>query len=193
MTSSPGCFSTGSDSPVIIDSSTALAPSTTTPSTGNLSPGRTSTMSPASTSSTGMSVSTPSRNTRAVFGCRPTSFLIASEVLPLALLSSARPSTTSAITTVTTSQNASASFISGNQPGNSTAAIEYRYAAVTPSAIKVCILAERCLRPSHMPVKNCEPDQAITGSARIPTSIHTTVRLLLPIGIHSRRPGMKSG
>ena len=40
MTSSPTCFSTGIDSPVIIDSSTALAPAITSPSTGIFSPGR---------------------------------------------------------------------------------------------------------------------------------------------------------
>ena len=41
MTRSPGCFSTGIGSPVTIDSSTALEPSSTTPSTGTFSPGRT--------------------------------------------------------------------------------------------------------------------------------------------------------
>ena len=44
MTSAPGLFSTGSDSPVIIDSSTALLPSSTFPSTGIFSPGRTTTV-----------------------------------------------------------------------------------------------------------------------------------------------------
>ena len=39
ITGSPGLFSTGSDSPVSIDSSTAERPSTTTPSTGIFSPG----------------------------------------------------------------------------------------------------------------------------------------------------------
>ena len=34
VTRAPGPFSTGIDSPVTIDSSTALVPSTTTPSTG---------------------------------------------------------------------------------------------------------------------------------------------------------------
>ena len=46
---SPGRFSTGIGSPVIIDSSTELLPSTTTPSTGTLSPGRTRSRSPAVT------------------------------------------------------------------------------------------------------------------------------------------------
>ncbi len=55
MTSSPGFFSTGMLSPVIIDSSTADRPSRTTPSTGIFSPGRTMTMSPTTTCSMGMS------------------------------------------------------------------------------------------------------------------------------------------
>ena len=46
MTAAPGDFSTGIDSPVIIDSSTALAPSVTVPSTGTASPGRTRRRSP---------------------------------------------------------------------------------------------------------------------------------------------------
>ena len=41
VTRSPAVFSTGTGSPVSIDSSTALRPSTTVPSTGILSPGRT--------------------------------------------------------------------------------------------------------------------------------------------------------
>ena len=46
VTRSPGAFSTGIGSPVTIDSSTALCPSTTTPSTGTFSPGRTRRTSP---------------------------------------------------------------------------------------------------------------------------------------------------
>jgi hypothetical protein len=38
---SPVFFATGIDSPVTMDSSMALAPSTTSPSTGTPSPGRT--------------------------------------------------------------------------------------------------------------------------------------------------------
>ena len=103
MTSSPGPLATGIDSPVIIDSSTAEAPSTTTPSTGIFEPGRTTTTSPTTTSSIGISVSCPSRTTRAVFGWSPMSFSIASEVRPRALTSIAMPSTTSAVTTTVTS------------------------------------------------------------------------------------------
>ncbi len=90
-TSAPMRFSTGSDSPVSIDSSTAEAPSRMTPSTGIFSPGRTTTRSPTSTASTGMSTSRPSRTTRAVFARRPMSVRIASEVRPLARASRKRP------------------------------------------------------------------------------------------------------
>ncbi|CFE47818.1 Uncharacterised protein [Mycobacterium tuberculosis] len=45
-TRSPAVFSTGTDSPVSIDSSTAARPSVTSPSTGIFSPGRTRTRSP---------------------------------------------------------------------------------------------------------------------------------------------------
>jgi hypothetical protein len=80
------------DSPVIIDSSTADSPESTSPSTGIFSPGLTTTMSPISTFSTGTSTSSPSRITRAVFAWSPASFFIASLVRPFALASSKRPS-----------------------------------------------------------------------------------------------------
>ncbi|CFE03918.1 Uncharacterised protein [Bordetella pertussis] len=83
-TSAPGCFSTGTGSPLIMDSSTKLVPSVTWPSTGTRSPGRTSTTSPAATCAIGTSTVAPSRRTRAVLACRPIRRLIASEVLPLA-------------------------------------------------------------------------------------------------------------
>jgi len=66
---SPGCFSTGKDSPVIMDSSTELLPSRSTPSTGTFSPGRTRRRAPRVTLSSGTSVSTPSSpSNRAVGG-----------------------------------------------------------------------------------------------------------------------------
>jgi len=91
MTSSPASLRTGIGSPVSIDSSTAEAPSTTTPSTGTFSPGRTRTRSPTATAAMGTSVSTPSRTTLAVRGCRPMSLRTASPVWPLARASSRRP------------------------------------------------------------------------------------------------------
>ena len=49
QTSPPGSLATGRLSPVSMDSSTAEEPSTTNPSTGIFSPGRTSTRSPTIT------------------------------------------------------------------------------------------------------------------------------------------------
>ncbi|MNQ22014.1 hypothetical protein D3C85_351460 [compost metagenome] len=102
-TAAPGSFSTGTGSPVIIDSSTKLSPSTTSPSTGRRSPGRTSTSSPLRTSSMATSCSWPARRTRAVFACRPIRRLIASEVRPLARASRKRPSRISATITAAAS------------------------------------------------------------------------------------------
>ena len=82
-TRSPGPFSTGMDSPVRADSSTEDAPSVTTPSTGRDCPGRTTMRSPTTTSSTGTSISEPSRTTVAVLGARSIRRPMASLVLPL--------------------------------------------------------------------------------------------------------------
>ena len=73
VTRAPGSFSTGMGSPVTIDSSTELRPSTTTPSTGIFSPGRTRSRSPTATLASGTSSSRPSRMRRASFGARPSS------------------------------------------------------------------------------------------------------------------------
>ena len=62
-TASPGPFSTGTDSPVIIDSSTADAPETTTPSVATFSPGRTTNSSPTTSAVMGSRRSTPPRST----------------------------------------------------------------------------------------------------------------------------------
>ena len=81
MTRSPGALLHRHGSPVIIDSSTLERPSSTTPSTGTFSPGRTRRRSPTCTCVSGTSSSAPSsRSRRAVFGARPSSALIAAEV-----------------------------------------------------------------------------------------------------------------
>ena len=68
ITASPGCFSTGTDSPVTSDSSTAEAPSSTTPSVATFSPGRTTNRSPATSSPIGTRRSAPcSSSTAASF------------------------------------------------------------------------------------------------------------------------------
>ena len=90
-TLSPACFSTGTLSPVRADSLTALSPSFTIPSTGMLSPGLTTNLSPTFTSSiwTVFSVS-PSRIT-AVFGASFMRAFSASVVFPFDLASSVFP------------------------------------------------------------------------------------------------------
>ena len=103
ITRSPGFFSTGNDSPVSIDSSTAPAPLRTSPSTGKRSPGRTSTMSPCRTLAMGTSVSRPSRRTLAVEGCSFASCRSARVVRLLARASMALPSSTSAMIRMTAS------------------------------------------------------------------------------------------
>src|SRR6266545_914221 len=162
MTSSPVFLEAGNDSPVSMDSSTAELPSTMTPSTGTSSPGRTWITSPTSTSSTGKSISLPSRMTRAVLACKPSSFLIAELDCPLARSSSACPKTTNAITTATTSKNGS-DVPSGKTDGNRIAKVEYNHAAPVPNAISVFMFAERCLNAAHAPVKKSLPDQNMTG------------------------------
>jgi hypothetical protein len=97
ITSSPGLRDTGRGSPVSIDSSTADAPDSTTPSTGMRSPGRTTTSSPTATVSTATSCSRPSRRTSAVRDRSLASRRIASEVRPLARASNRRPSRMSAM------------------------------------------------------------------------------------------------
>ncbi len=100
VTLSPAAFSTGTGSPVSIDSSTEERPSTTAPSTGSLSPGRTRSRSPTCTSSSGTSSSEPSgRITRAVLAERSSSARIAEPVRSRAPSSRICPSSTS--TTIT--------------------------------------------------------------------------------------------
>ena len=63
VTASPGPTSTGVDSPVSNEASTADVPATTSPSVATFSPGRTTNSWPTSSRSTGSRDSTPSRST----------------------------------------------------------------------------------------------------------------------------------
>ncbi len=74
-----------------MDSSTAEAPSTTTPSAATFSPGLTTMMSPGRISPMGTSASPPSLNTLAVRAWSPMSLFIDSVVRPLALASRSLP------------------------------------------------------------------------------------------------------
>ena len=95
MTRLPGVFSTGIDSPVTIDSSTALRPSRATPSTGIFSPGRMRRRSPGTTLSSGTSSSRPaSARRRATRGASASRARIAPPVLLLARSSITCPNST---------------------------------------------------------------------------------------------------
>jgi hypothetical protein len=105
ITLSPARLVTGNGSPVSIDSSSELVPSTTTPSTGTFSPGRTRSRSPTWTFAIGMSCSLPSAAMRrAVFGASPSSDLMAAEVCERALSSSTCPSSVSEMITAAASK-----------------------------------------------------------------------------------------
>ena len=91
LTPSPSALSTGTDSPVRAASFTAPVPEITTPSTGMLSPGRTTKTSPVFTSATGTSVSAPSRSNTAVWGASFIRLFRALVVFPLDRASSILP------------------------------------------------------------------------------------------------------
>ncbi len=67
VTPSPGATSTGTDSPVSIEASTAEEPSTTVPSVAIFSPGRTTNRSPTASCSTGTRTSRPPRSSTTSF------------------------------------------------------------------------------------------------------------------------------
>ncbi len=90
-TLSPASLSAGMLSPVRAASFTALLPSSTIPSTGIFSPGRTTNMSPLFTRSTGTSSSSPAFRITAVFGASFIRLFNASVVFPLDLASSIFP------------------------------------------------------------------------------------------------------
>ena len=91
---SPGSLASGMLSPVTMDSSTSLLPSTTSASTGTRAPGLTRTRSPTATSTVGTSTGSPSRMTTAIGGARSRSVRIASLAPPLARISNQCPSRT---------------------------------------------------------------------------------------------------
>ena len=125
-------FGTGKDSPVIADSSAAVSPLNTMPSTGNAEPGTTFTTSSrcnkfdcisrsetiCSARAESFSSFSPSplwlmtSHMIAVFGAKDTSFCIASDALPFARASSHLPKSTKEIKTVDVSKNIASSFSS---------------------------------------------------------------------------------
>ena len=93
-----------------------MIPDSTTASTGIFSPGRITTSSPTTTCSTGISVSAPSRTTRAVRACRPSSSRMACPVPALARVSISRPSRISVRITPVVSKYTSRTP-AGSRPG----------------------------------------------------------------------------
>ena len=87
----PLLLSTGMLSPESVDSSTAESPSSTIPSTGMLSPGFTTNISPTATSSMPTATSAPSLMRTAVLGARSIRPFKASVVRPLEYASSVFP------------------------------------------------------------------------------------------------------
>ena len=85
------CLSTGTLSPVSADSSTALLPSSTMPSTGIVSPGLTTKISSFCTLAISTVTSAPSRTTTAVFGASLSKPLSASVVFPFERASNILP------------------------------------------------------------------------------------------------------
>ncbi len=83
-TSSPACLSTGTDSPVSIDSSSDERPAVMTPSVGTFSPGSTTIVSPGRRSSGSTMTCSPLRMTRACLAPSSSSFTMACEARPLA-------------------------------------------------------------------------------------------------------------
>ena len=119
ITLSPMPLLTGIDSPVSMDSSMLDRPSSTSPSTGTFSPGRTRRRSPTCTSSNGTSASLPSASTRrAVFGDRPSKALMAAEVFERARSSSNWPSNVSETITAAASKYTPTRPCSRNDTGN---------------------------------------------------------------------------
>mmetsp|Transcript_1164 Transcript_1164/g.4285 ORF Transcript_1164/g.4285 Transcript_1164/m.4285 type:complete len:455 (+) Transcript_1164:2769-4133(+) len=113
-------FGTGKDSPVIADSSAAVSPLKTTPSTGNAEPGTTFTTSSRCNKFESISRSETiciasmlllmTSHMIAVFGAKDTSFCIASDAFPFARASSHLPKSTNEIKTVDVSKNIASSF-----------------------------------------------------------------------------------
>ena len=103
-TASPAPTSTGTDSPVTIDRSTAELPSTTRPSVAIRSPGRTTKCSPTWSRPTGTRVSTPSRSTATSLAPNASSDRRAAPALRLDLASSQRPSSRNTVTPTATSR-----------------------------------------------------------------------------------------
>lgn len=98
VTVSPVVTSTGTDSPVSIEASTAEEPSTTVPSVAIFSPGRTRKRSPTCSAAVGIVVSTPSRRTVTSFAPSSISAFSAAPAFRFERASKYRPARMNAVT-----------------------------------------------------------------------------------------------
>ena len=145
MTVSPGALSTGIGSPVSIDSSTADRPSTTTPSTGTLAPGRTRRRSPGRTWSRGISRSRSAPARTAWAGWRSRRSSMAPVVRAFARASSHRPSRTSPMIRADESKYASVGRpMTSSCFGKTVATTDQPHAALVPRATRVSMFAAPC-------------------------------------------------
>ena len=131
----PGATSTGTDSPVSMDWSRADSPSSTTPSAGAFSPGRSTTRSPTSTSVAGTRTSSSSRRSRASFAPSSSRARIAALELRRARASRYRPTRTRVVITAATSK-----YVCSSSPARSTTA-DQESAAIVPIEISVSMVA----------------------------------------------------
>ncbi len=104
VTASPSPTSTGTDSPVSIEASTAEEPETTIPSVATFSPGRTTNSSPTVRRSTGMRVSAPSDNTATSLAPSSSKARSAAPAVRLERFSKYRPASTNRVTPAATSR-----------------------------------------------------------------------------------------
>ena len=165
-----GAFSAGMGSPVNIASSTLDLPSTTTPSTGILAPGFTRRTSPVTTCSRPTSSSLPSAFTRmAVLGARLSRSLIALDVLDRARNSSTWPSSTNVTMADAASKyNGKPCMVRnacGRLSGKKRAYRLKKYAAATPSPIRLNMLSCHVRKERQPRSRNGQPAQSTTGVA----------------------------
>ena len=168
ITLDPTVFSTGVGSPVSIDSSTWERPSTTSPSTGTFSPGRTRRRSPTWTCASSTSSSVPSsRRRRAVFGASPSNAFNAVEVFERARSSSSCPSRVRDTITAAASKYTPTRPCSwkdwGNRSGATVATTLYPKAADTPIPINVHMFGLRLRIDWMHRTKKGHPAQRTTG------------------------------
>ena len=121
VTRSPGVFSTGSGSPVIVDSSIAPRPSTIIPSQGARWPGSRRRRSPGRSSETGTSLSPPSPSSRrAVSGASSSKARMAPPARRRAASSSAWPNSASVAIRAAASNHSGARPASSRDDGGKT-------------------------------------------------------------------------